>query len=579
MLCMDNTKVSTTAPTKVMSGFAYFLTDTVRLLDEETAMTALQQATKTKSSFINYLAKHHILNESQVAKATSEYYGLPLCNINAFRTELIPSEHLNMSLVKKYQALAIYKKKNILYVAITDPTLENLAEIKFFTGLETRFLVVEVSKFRQVIDKVLNVELMSKINSIDQDSTAPTITTTTTEEEVLDTNVYAAIESRPVIDYINKIIMKAVEKRASDIHFECYKDICQIRFRIDGLLVLEDSPPVKLASFFIARIKVMSNLDITEHRLPQDGRFTLNIGKDRSVDFRVSTCPMLFGEKIVLRILNPAQTVQSLTNLQMEPDQYEHLLSAVTRSQGLIIVTGPTGSGKTVTLYSALHFLNSIEKNISTAEDPVEIPLLGINQVHVNPQVGLTFAIALRAFLRQDPDVIMVGEIRDLETADIATKASQTGHLVLSTLHTNSAPETITRLINMGVAPYNLSSALKLVIAQRLVRTLCPRCKVKKTFPEDVLINEGFAPEEISTLELYEPGSCDHCHNGIVGRMAFFEVLPISQRMEYLIMRGGKPLKLMKQAKKEGIIDLREAGLRKVKAGLVSLSELNRVFR
>jgi type IV pilus assembly protein PilB len=373
-------------------------------------------------------------------------------------------------------------------------------------------------------------------------------------------------------------LLDAIEKGASDIHFEHYEDSYRIRFRQHGVLYPVNSPPLKLANYLLARIKVISNLDITEHRVPQDGRFKLFLSKKRAVDFRVSVCPTLFGEKTVLRILDPSQVTQGIAALGMEPLQTENFLKSLQRSQGMILVTGPTGSGKTVTLYSGLNFLNSTEKNISTVEDPVEIPMQGVNQVNVNLKAGLNFSNALRSFLRQDPDIIMVGEIRDLETAEIAVKAAQTGHLVLSTLHTNSAPEAVSRLMNMGIESYNLASSLTLVIAQRLVRSLCIHCRIKQDLPEDILLREGFTKEEIPTLEIYEPGSCDRCMHGYKGRVGIFEVMPISRDMAFLIMEGGNALQIMDKCKSEGILNLRESGLIKVKSGLTSLSELNRVF-
>jgi type IV pilus assembly protein PilB len=336
---------------------------------------------------------------------------------------------------------------------------------------------------------------------------------------------------------------------------------------------------LKLANYILARMKVMANLDITEHRLPQDGRFKLIISKKKAVDFRVSVCPTLFGEKIVLRVLDAASAQQGIEMLGMEATQNDNFEKALSRSQGMILVTGPTGSGKTVTLYSALHQLNSLEVNISTVEDPVEIPVPGINQVHVNLKTGLTFSVALRAFLRQDPDVIMVGEIRDLETAEIAVKASQTGHLVLSTLHTNSAPETITRLINMGVEPYNLASSLAIIIAQRLVRVLCEVCKQPEDLPEAALLEEGFKAEELKSLKIFKSVGCEHCTHGFTGRVGIFEVMPITPEMAQLIMANGNALQIMELSRKEGVATLRESGLMKVRQGVTCLAELNRVFK
>lgn len=565
-----------TSSKSVLSGFAAHLAD-AQLLDKQRAISALSEATEDKTSYIAYLIKQKILSESQVAHATAEYFGLPLCDITAFDHELIPSEFLNFSVVKKKLALPLFKKSGLLYLAIMDPTLEDLYEARFITGLNLRLLIAEASELAKAIDELVNARILTEI-SIQSEDSFDQVEVNAYKDEEIDYSAYD-VESAPVVNYVNRVLLDAIEKKASDIHFERYEDSYRIRFRQQGILYPIKSPPLKLANYLLARIKVMANLDITEHRLPQDGRFKLTMSKKRAVDFRVSVCPTIFGEKIVLRILDPMSVSQGLNSLGMNEIQNAHLMSALQRSQGLILVTGPTGSGKTVTLYSALNFLNSPEKNISTVEDPVEIPIQGINQVHVNPKAGLTFATALRSFLRQDPDIIMVGEIRDLETAEIAVKAAQTGHLVLSTLHTNSAPETISRLMNMGVAPYNLASSLTIIIAQRLVRILCDNCKTKLDIPEESLLKEGFKKEEIGTFILYGPTGCDHCYGGYKSRAGIFEVMPITPEMSYIIMEGGNAIDILKQARKEGVIDLRVSGLNKVKEGVLCLAELNRVFK
>ena len=560
---------------KVLSGFATYLSDS-KLIDKQVALDALQQANNSKTSYIDYLVSKKILDEISVGNATAEYFGLPFCDINAFDSERIPSEFLNILIVKKKQALPLFKKSGLLYIAITDPTIENLYELRFLTGLDVRLLIVEGSKLDAIIDELLNTLILSEINTLNSDR-VDSITINAYKDEDADVSAYD-VESAPVVNYVNRVLLDAIEKGASDIHFEHYEDMYRIRFRQHGVLYPVTSPPLKLANYLLARIKVISNLDITEHRIPQDGRFKLFLSKKRAVDFRVSVCPTLFGEKTVLRILDPAQVTQGIASLGMDDVQSGHFLQALQRSQGLILVTGPTGSGKTVTLYSGLNFLNSTEKNISTVEDPVEIPMQGVNQVNVNLKAGLNFSNALRSFLRQDPDIIMVGEIRDLETAEIGVKAAQTGHLVLSTLHTNSAPEAVSRLMNMGIESYNLASSLTLVIAQRLVRSLCENCKIKQDLSEDILLREGFTKEEIPNLVIYEPGSCDHCMHGYKGRVGIFEVMPISRDMAFLIMEGGNALQIMDKCKAEGIANLRQSGLVKVKAGITSLSELNRVF-
>lgn len=559
----------------VLRGFAYHLSES-KLLDRQAALNALQQSAVSDASYIDFLVKQKLLDEAQVARAAADYFGLPLCDITSFNFALIPAEFLNIQLVRKRYALPLFKKNGLLYLAITDPTVENLYEIRFLTGLDIRLLVVEANKLKKTIDDLLNTLLLSEMNSLGESQDS--ITVNPYKEESEDLGAYD-VESAPVVSYVNKVLLDAIEKGASDIHFERYEDTYRIRFRQHGILYPTSAPPLKLANYLIARIKVMSNLDITEHRVPQDGRFKLIISRKRSVDFRVSVCPTLFGEKVVLRVLDPSQFFSGLDKLGMDETQKKHLLEALQGSQGMILVTGPTGSGKTVTLYSGLHYLNSTEKNISTVEDPVEIPMQGINQVHVNLKAGLTFSTALRSFLRQDPDIIMVGEIRDLETAEIAVKAAQTGHLVLSTLHTNSAPETISRLMNMGVEPYNLASSLTLIIAQRLLRVLCEFCKKEEKVPKETLLREGFKEKEIGTFKLYVPGNCEHCIHGYKGRSGIFEVMTISKEMAELIIQGGNVLQMIEQSKKEGVMTLRESGLNKVKEGVTSLIELNRVFK
>jgi type IV pilus assembly protein PilB len=562
----------------VVSGFAYYLSEN-NLIDKQVALNALQQAAVNKTSYIDYLVKQRLLDETRAAKAAAEYFGLPLCDIGAFNQDLIPSEYLNIQLVKRQAALPLFKKSGLLYLAIVDPTIENLYEIRFLTGLDIRLVIVEATKLAQIIDELLNTMILSEMNDLGTERLDNiTVDTYKDTDENADLVAYD-VESAPVVNYVNRILVDAIEKGASDIHFEHYQEVYRIRFRQHGLLYPITSPPLKLANYLLARLKVMSNLDITEHRVPQDGRFKLSLSRKKSVDFRVSVCPTLFGEKVVLRILDPKQVTQGLDKLGMNEVQKQHYLESLGHSQGMILVTGPTGSGKTMSLYSGINFLNSSDKNISTVEDPVEIPLQGVNQVHVNLKVGLTFSVALRSFLRQDPDIIMVGEIRDLETAEIAIKASQTGHLVLSTLHTNSAPETVTRLMNMGIAPYNLASSLTLVIAQRLVRVLCDNCKQPQEITDESLIKEGFKPEEVGTFKIYRPIGCEQCIQGFTGRIGIFEVMANTPAMAELIMVGANSLQLTEQAKKDGVMSLRESGLIKVKSGVTSLAELNRVFK
>lgn len=559
-----------------ITGFAYYLAEE-KIIAKEAALEAVKQAAKAKISYIDYLIKQRLIDAALIAKATSEYYGLPLCEITAFNLELVPNQFLSIQFVRKRQALPVFVKSGFLYLAVTDPTLENLNDVRFLTGLEIRLLITDGAKLHQAIDAILNTLIISEISGTDSKGNETRVIEAA-KESVQDLTTYDA-ESAPVVNYVNKIIIDAIEKGASDIHFERYDKEFRIRYRLHGVLYPIATPPIKLANYLLARIKIMSNLDITEHRLPQDGRFKLSLSKYKSIDFRVSVCPTLYGEKVVLRLLDPTQIFHNLDELGMSTHQKELLIEGLSNTQGIILVTGPTGAGKTVTLYSALSYLNSPDDNIMTAEDPVEIPMHGINQVHVNPKVGLTFAVAMRSFLRQDPDIIMVGEIRDLETGQISVQAAQTGHLVLSTLHTNSGSETIARLMYMGIETYNIASSLKLVVAQRLLRILCPHCKQKEDLPNDIMIKEGFKENEIGTFQLYKAGSCERCVHGYKGRTGVFEVMPISEEMRYLIIRGANAMELAEQAKKEHIPDLRDAGLEKVKKGETSLAELNRTFK
>jgi len=557
-----------------LSGFAYYLSQN-NLLDKKVSLDALRKSLLEKESYIDYLIKHKLIDATSVARATSDYYGLPLCDISAFNPELIPTELLNTQVVRKKLALPLFIKTGFIYIAITDPTVENLYDFKFLTDLDVRFLITKSEILNQAVDKLLNTIIISEISGITSEKEKESKADRKKASQVVSYDV----DSAPVVNYVNKIIYDAIEKGASDIHFEHFGEDYRIRYRINGVLYPIATPPIQIANYLLARIKIMSSMDITEHRVPQDGRINLTFSNYKSIDIRVSVCPTLYGEKVVLRLLDPEQIFHSLDELGMDPAQKELLVKALGHTQGIILVTGPTGSGKTVTLYSALNYLNSAEDNIMTVEDPVEIPLHGINQVHVNPKVGLTFATALRAFLRQDPDIIMVGEIRDLETAQICVQAAQTGHLVLSTLHTNSGPETVSRLMYMGVESYNLASSLILVIAQRLLRILCQHCKQKDKLPDDILLAEGFKQEEFESLTLYKAGSCERCVHGYSGRTGLFEVMPISQEMSYLIMRGANAIEITEQATKEGISNLRDAGLAKVKQGVTSLAELNRTFK
>lgn len=550
-----------------------------QIIAEDVIRAAIQHAHKEKTSLILYLAQQTIVSHSILAQAVAQHFSLPLFALDSLHSAAVPNEWMNLQVVQKRLALPLFKKKNILYLAVADPSLSILNEITFITDLTIKLVVVALDQLYLCVDTLQNTQLLSGLGDLD-DAKLDELNVSAYEEvsetiDPLDTSV----DSAPIVRYINKILLDAIHKNASDIHFEPFEDFYRIRFRQDGILHKVATPPLRLASFMVARIKVMANLNTAEKRVPQDGRFKLILSKKRSMDFRISTCPTLFGEKAVMRLLAPAQALPSIDSLGMQAKQKHDMTQALEHSQGIILVSGPTGSGKTVTLYTALNILNTMEENICTVEDPVEIPVAGINQVHVNLKTGLTFATALRSFLRQDPDVIMVGEIRDLETAEIAVKAAQTGHLVLSTVHTNSATETVLRLANMGVESYNLASALLLIIAQRLTRRLCEHCKQVATLSTEELLQEGFKPEDLAGLRCYEAGSCEHCYNGYKGRVGIFEVLPISPAMIELILAGATAPQLAAQARAEGIIDLRTSGLMKVKEGVTSLSELNRVFK
>lgn len=567
-----------TSPTTILSGFAKFLVQN-KVLEEAQVRQALNNATSNSGSFISYIFQQNWLAPTILAQNISKYFSLPLLDLDAYDISFFPNELLNAQFFQKKIALPLLKKNGTLFLAVTDPTLPILNEIKFVTRLSLKLIITPSDQLQRTIDNILSTQLLSGLDDLDSAQLDDLNISTYEEEKENIQQLDDTVDNAPVVRYVNKILLDAINKGASDIHFEPYEGFYRIRFRQDGILHKIASPPAKLANYIVARIKVISNLNTAERRIPQDGRFKLILSAHRSIDFRVSTCPTLYGEKVVMRLLAPAQSLPNIDSLGMTLVQQAHFSDALTRSQGIILVSGPTGSGKTVTLYTALNILNTGEENISTVEDPVEIPVAGINQVHVNQKTGLTFSAALRSFLRQDPDIIMVGEIRDLETAEIAVKAAQTGHLVLSTVHTNSAVETITRLSNMGIAPFNIASALILIIAQRLARRLCERCKKPVTLPEEILLKEGFHAEEIKDLTCYEPNSCDHCYNGYKGRVGIFEVLPISPSMIELILSGASAPKLAAQAQTEGIKNLRQSGLEKVKAGLTSLAELNRVIK
>ncbi|RUO78516.1 type IV-A pilus assembly ATPase PilB [Pseudidiomarina taiwanensis] len=550
-----------------------------QVIPEDKLQTCSDYAWESKLPFTYCAVDRKLLTSAELAKYCFEHTNCPWLDLDAFNTDLIPEEFINERLIRKNHAVPLYKRGHMLYVAVSDPTrIETLDEFQFRTRLQTEAVLVDELKLQRLIDKVLaNENSMLGVTEEDEQQLRGIDAIDEIQKDTGSVDVDAKNDA-PVVIYINKLLLDAIKRGASDLHFEPYEQEYRIRFRIDGVLVEIARPPVQLAARIAARLKVMSQLDIAERRLPQDGRIKLKLSKHKAIDFRVSTLPTLYGEKIVMRILDAQAAMIGIESLGYEPDQQKLYEDVLDRPQGMILVTGPTGSGKTVSLYTGLNILNTPERNISTAEDPVEINLPGINQVQINVKAGLTFADALRSFLRQDPDVVMVGEIRDLETAEIAIKAAQTGHLVLSTLHTNSAAETLTRLMNMGVPAYNIAGSVSLIIAQRLARRLCNVCKEPQEIPADELLRQGYSQAEIDTgMTIFKAVGCDQCTNGYKGRTGIYEVMPITDNIQDLIMTGASSLTIAKQAHKDGISSLRHSALLKVAKGIISLVEANRV--
>lgn len=559
----------------ILSGLARKLIQD-GFLNESSALDAVANAQKSKINLVSYLVENNFADSKSIAVAASAEFGVPLFDVNAIDFEQIATSSVSESLITKHHAIPLFKRGKRLYVGVSDPTnLSALDEFKFHSGLTTEAVLLEESKLTTLIDKIIEEKESEEIGNFGDDGFEDLDLETVNEDTSKDDD--EAADEAPIVRFVNKILLDAIKKGASDLHFEPYEKRYRVRLRIDGILSEVASPPINLATRIAARLKVMSKLDISEKRVPQDGRIKLKLSKTKSIDFRVSTLPTLFGEKIVMRILDSAAAKLGIDVLGYEEEQKELFLEAIHKPQGMVLVTGPTGSGKTVSLYTAVNIINTVETNISTAEDPVEINLEGVNQVNVNPKQGLTFATALRSFLRQDPDVVLVGEIRDLETAEIAIKAAQTGHLVLSTLHTNSAPETITRMINMGVPAFNIATSVNLVIAQRLARRLCDHCKNEVKLPDDVYIQAGFKQEEIGTFINYEPVGCDKCSNGYKGRVGVYQVMKFSKEIGQILMEGGNALDIAAQAEKEGVNDLHRSALIKVMQGVTSLEEVSRV--
>jgi type IV pilus assembly protein PilB len=560
-----------------LSGLAKQLV-LAELLTDKSAQQAYQQAQRNHLSLVSYLVQNKLVKSRQVAEIASEHFGMALMDLNTLDRETQPKDLVSEKLVRKHHALPLWRRGNKLFVGISDPTNHQaINDIQFSTGLTTEAILVEDDKLSDAIERFFDTPGTGLEDMADVILDGLDIETT--DDQRQDAIVGQDADDAPVVRFVHKMLLDAIRSVSSDLHFEPYEKIYRVRMRTDGILREVAKPPIQLANRIAARLKVMASLDISERRKPQDGRIKMRLTKSKSIDLRVNTLPTLWGEKVVLRILDPSSAQIGIDALGYEPDQKDLYMTALRQPQGMILVTGPTGSGKTVSLYTGLNILNTVDINISTAEDPVEINMEGINQVNVNPKQGMDFAQALRSFLRQDPDVIMVGEIRDLETAEIAIKAAQTGHLVLSTLHTNSAAQTLTRLHNMGIQGFNIATSVSLIIAQRLARKLCSHCRVPLEIPRETLLKEGFPEERIGTFTIYEPVGCDHCNGGYKGRVGIYEVVKNTPDLQRLIMAEGNSLQIDEQMRKDGFNDLRTSGLLKAMQGITSLEEINRVTK
>ncbi len=550
------------------------------VLSEADARRALEESTKAKKQAQAYLLEQRMVSVAQVAAANSTEFGIPLFDATSIELKYSAVKSVSEDLINKHMAIPLIKRGNRLYVAVSDPTnTRALDDIKFATNLTVEPILVDEERLRRFIDMALMNN--DSLNQNDEDDEGlENLESMGGDDDTSDSGIDAkGGDDTPVVKFVNKMLLDAIKRGASDIHFEPYEGEFRVRFRMDGILRAVAKAPVKLAPRLAARLKVMAQLDIAERRVPQDGRIKLNVSKTKQMDFRVSSCPTLFGEKIVLRLLDGSAAKLGIDKLGYEDVQKNLYLDSLNKPYGMILVTGPTGSGKTVSLYTGLNILNTDERNISTAEDPVEMRVPGINQVQVNNKKGMTFPVALRSFLRQDPDVIMVGEIRDLETAEIAIKAAQTGHMVLSTLHTNDAPQTISRLMNMGIAPYNITSSVTLVIAQRLARRLHD-CKKELKLPEAALLAEGYTPEDIAGgITLYEAVGCPDCNEGYKGRLGIYQVMPMSEEIQKIVLEGGNAMAIAEASERSGVNDLRRSALIKAKNGITSLAEINRVTK
>ncbi len=570
--------MATVNPTTNLSGLAVRLVRE-NLLTPADAERIQSEAQANKVPFVARLVESKKLEANVIARVAAEEFGVPLFDINSLDLETAPVKLVDEKILRRHHVLPLHKRGTRLYVAIADPTnLPALDEVKFHTGMGIEAILVEEDKLASAIDKCLEAADTTLMDMASDDSLENLeIVAGQEEKEGGSGTGEEGINDTPIVRFVNKILIDAINRGASDIHIEPYEKAYRVRYRQDGILNEVANPPLALANRISARIKILSRLDIAERRVPQDGRMKMRISKNRAIDFRVSTLPTIWGEKVVMRILDPMSATLGAAKLGFEDDQKQLFIDAIHRPYGMVLVTGPTGSGKTVTLYTALNILNVPGTNISTAEDPVEINVSGVNQVNINEKAGLNFANSLRAFLRQDPDIIMVGEIRDLETAEIAIKAAQTGHMVLSTLHTNDAPATLTRMVNMGVPPFNIASAVNLIIAQRLARRLCPSCKVPIEVPEPALMKAGFSPSEAGKLTIHGPAGCDLCNKGYKGRVGIYQVMPVTKAIGDIIMRGGNQRDLETQALKEGVSDLRASGLKKIRDGVTSLEEVERI--
>ncbi len=549
------------------------------LLTEDQARDAQNKAAKSGSHFVSVVVESKMVSAARLAEIASIEFGTPLLDLNAITVDAAIAREVNEKLMRKHHVLPVYKRDRKLFVALSDPTrLQSLDEVKFATGYLVEGILVEEDKLVKAIETAITAVQATALSGGDEDLENLEIEGGETDPGA-DAGTNDGTDDAPIIRYVNKVLIDAINRGASDIHFEPYEKKYRVRYRIDGELREIATPPVQMGGRLAARLKVMSRLDLAERRVPQDGRIKLKLSANKAIDFRVSTCPTLWGEKVVMRILDASSAMLGIDALGYEPEQKELYLKALAKPQGMILVTGPTGSGKTVSLYTGLNILNDDGTNISTAEDPCEINLPGINQVNVNVKQGLTFAAALKAFLRQDPDVIMVGEVRDLETAEIAIKAAQTGHLVLSTLHTNDAPQTLTRLLNMGVPAYNVASCITLIIAQRLARKLCKFCRKPDVIPREELLKEGFTPAQVDapSFTIYRATGCDQCNSGYKGRTGIYQVMPVTDAISRVIMEGGNAIDIADQAAREGVKTLRQSALKKVLDGVIDLTEANRV--